>query len=121
MDRKTQLARLLPGDIFHASCSSSDASLICLVEEVSEDRIVARRITTQDRLSFDRTTGRDTRDKAACAIDSTAPLPVPIHNTLLGLERKMRLQSDPEKFKLDRDEREALMFVGPYYRSNRLP
>jgi hypothetical protein len=33
----------------------------------------------------------------------------------------MRLQRDPEKFKLDRDEREALMFVGPYYRSNRLP
>jgi hypothetical protein len=38
MDRKTQLARLLPGDIFHASCPSSDASLICLAEEVSEDR-----------------------------------------------------------------------------------
>jgi hypothetical protein len=121
MDRKTQLARLLPGDIFHGSCSSSDVSLICLVEEVSEDRIVARRITTQDRLSFDRITGREIGDRAACAIDSTAPLPVPIYNTLLGLERKMRLQSDREKFKLDRDEREALMFVGPYYRSNRLP
>ena len=119
-DRKTQLARLLPGDIFHASCSN-DASLICLVEEVSEARIVARRITTQDRLSFDRTTGRDIRDRAACTIDSTAPLPVPIHNTLLGLERKMRLQNDREKLKLDRDEREALMFIGPYYAANRLP
>jgi len=110
MDRKTQLTRLLPGDIFHASCSN-EASLICLVEEVSENRIVARRMTTQERLSFDRFTGREIGDRAACAIDSTAPLPVPIHNILLGLERKMRLQRDPEKFKLDRDEREALMFV----------
>jgi hypothetical protein len=75
----------------------------------------------QERLSFDRITGREIGDRAACAIDSVAPLRVPIYNTLLGLERKMRLQHDPEKFKLDRDEREALMFVGPYYRSNRLP
>jgi hypothetical protein len=95
--------------------------LICLVEEVSEDRIDARRITTQEHLSFDGSTGREIGDRSACAIDSVAPLPVPVHNILLGLERKMRLQSDREKFKLDRDEREALMFVGPYYAANRLP
>jgi hypothetical protein len=82
MDRKTQLARLLPGDMFHGSCSN-DASLICLIEEVGEDRIVARRITTQERLFFDLKTGREIGDKAACTIDSIAPLPVPVHNTLL--------------------------------------
>jgi hypothetical protein len=33
----------------------------------------------------------------------------------------MRLRRDPEKFKIDRDEREALLFVDSYHASNLLP
>jgi len=118
-NREGQLARLLVGDIFHATCANG-ASLICLAAVVTRDRIVARRITSQDRFEFNRATGSSVGGKSQCSIDSVAPLPVPVFNVMLGLDRKMRLQRDPEKFKLDRDEKDALRFVDTYYAGNPL-
>jgi hypothetical protein len=49
-----------------------------------------------------------------CTIDSIAPLPVDIHNVLLGLDRKMRLRFD----KLNTAEKEALKSVADFYPAN---
>ena len=115
-DRREKLSRLLPGDIFHATCPNQ-ASLICLVEAVGDDRIEARRVTTQDHVTFD-SAGRTLSDdpEVRCTIDSIAPLPVDIHNVLLGLDRKMRLRFD----KLNRAEKDALLFIADFYPANRI-
>jgi hypothetical protein len=38
----------------------------------------------------------------------------------LGLDRKSRLQQNPERFRLSDAEKQALLYAGPHYRSNRL-
>ena len=113
------LSRLVVGDIFNAECPNG-ASLICVVEAVTDDRIKARRITTQDHLEFDRLTGATLGYKVPCTINSVAPLPVEIHNVMLGLDRKMRLQGDPEKYRLNKEEIQAIHFVNAYYPANPL-
>jgi hypothetical protein len=119
IDRATALSHLVVGDIFHAT-SRNGASFICLIEAVTDNKIEARRVTTQEHVEFDRSTGAILGDEAPCTIDSIAPLPLQIHNIMLGLDRKMRLQSDPEKFKLNREEIQAIYFVNTYYPSNPL-
>jgi hypothetical protein len=111
-DRGAKLSRLLPGDIFHAECPSG-ASLICLVVAITDGRIEARRVTTQDHVTFELSTGLSLPDdgEARCMIDSIAPLPVDIHNIMLGLDRKMRLRFQ----KPDGAEKDALLFVADFY------
>ena len=118
-DRAALLGCLLVGDIFHAVCPNK-ASYICLVEAVTSDRIQARRVTTQEHVEFDRRTGLITDGDVPCTIDSIAPLPVHIHNVMLGLDRKMRLEGDPERFKINEEEKQALYFLYTYYPWNPL-
>ena len=77
-------------------------------------------MTTQDNIEFDRSTGTILGSESLCTIDSIAPLPLEIHNVMLGLDRKMRLQRDPEKFKLNKEEIQAIHFVNAYYPANPL-
>lgn len=56
----------------------------------------------------------------ACTIDSMEPLPVDIHNVILGLDRKLRLVRDVERLKLNGAEKQALIFIDSYYSSNPL-
>lgn len=116
-NHKSNLSRLVPGDIFHATCPNN-ASLICLVESVTSDRIEARRVTTQDHETFDLRTGQtlSADPELRCTIDSIAPLPVAIHDVIVGLDRKMRLRFD----KLSREEKDALLFVAQFYPANPL-
>jgi hypothetical protein len=122
-DRKSKLSRLVPGDIFHARCPNS-ASLICLVEAITSDKIEARRVTTQDHVTFDLETGHTLQEtshaiervEVRCTVDSIAPLPIDTHNVLLGLDRKMRLRFD----KLNQAEKDALRFVADFYPANPL-
>ena len=118
-DRAAALKNLAVGDIFHAECPNG-ASLICLVMAVTKTRIQARTMTHQIYLEFDRKTGVAKWGDVPCVVDSVAPLPVDIHNVMLGLDRKMRLEQDPERFKLNDAEKRALIFVDSYYSSNRL-
>ena len=116
-DRGSKLSHLVPGDILHAECPSG-ASLICLVEAITNGKIEARRVTTQDHVTFDLSTGLSLPNdgETRCTIDSIAPLPVDIHNVMLGLDRKMRLRFD----KLDQAEKDALLFVADFYPANPL-
>jgi hypothetical protein len=125
-DRATLLSKLVVGDIFHAT-GPSGASLICLTMSVTETTIRARTVTTQYHFDFDRKTGMaeysariigipEWGDEIkSCAIDSVAPLPIDIHNIMLGIDRKFRLGWDFDRFKLSSDEGRALLFVATYY------
>ncbi|HUA55674.1 MAG TPA: hypothetical protein VMB81_26045 [Candidatus Sulfotelmatobacter sp.] len=118
-DRQTLLQRLEVGDIFHAG-TAEDHSLICLVMVVTDSSIEVRTVTNNVRLTFDRRTGvaHWGETAARCVIDSVAPLSREMHAVMLGLDRKMRLEQDPERFKLDEAEKRALIFVDSYYRDN---
>jgi hypothetical protein len=111
------ISRLAVGDIFHADTSSGDgASLICLVMSVSETIISARTVTSQYHLEFDRRTGIGKwGGDSVCRINSVTPLPLEHHNTMLGLDRKMRLERDPERFKLCEAEKKALIYAAKHY------
>lgn len=120
-DRETRLRKLDVGDIFHAEAPNG-ASLICLVLRIDDATIHARTVTTQYYFEFDLRTGEAKwgNEGAVCAIDSVTPLPVDIHNVMLGIDRKFRLESDLERIKLNDAEKKALIFVDSYYRANQL-
>jgi hypothetical protein len=94
---------------------------------VTETTIRARTVTTQYHFDFDRKTGVAEftsrsigipelgDDIKSCAIDSVAPLPVDIHNVMLWIDRKSRLERDPERVKFTSDELAAIRFVHFFY------
>jgi hypothetical protein len=121
-NRASLIRALVVGDIFHAEAPNG-ASLICLTTDVSDSFSDARTVTTQQRLRFDRTTGVAElgKERVPCPIDSVAPLPLDIHNVILGLDRKSRLTHRVEHVKLNDAEINALLFVDSYYAENPLP
>lgn len=123
IDPKNVLSNLDVGDIFHAT-SAKGSMLICLVTAVTDATIHARTMTTGYLLKVDRQTGEGEVEGAiamiACKIDSVSPLPVDIHNIMLGLDRKSRLERNEERVKLTEDEKRALLFLHSHYESNRL-
>lgn len=129
-NRKAILSELRPGDIFHAQAPNG-ASLVCLVTSTSQDTIEARRITSQENLEFDRSTGLEkvTDGDPAALIDSIEPLPSEIHDVFLALDRKYGavhgkkevFEQNPEYFRLNKAEKDALLFIDTHYSSNQLP
>lgn len=104
-------------------------SLVLLVVAVTDTKIDARNICTQDRLSFDRASGiaggtderlLETDQPVTCTIDSVARLPVDMHNVLIGLDRRFRLEHDWERIKLTDAEVRALSYVQRHYAANPL-
>jgi hypothetical protein len=120
-DRESALRKLAVGDIFHAN-SSNGASLICLVLSVTEETIQSRTVTTQVSLEFDRRTGNAKwgEEPIICTMDSVTPLPVEIHNTMLEIDRKFRLERNLERLRLTDAEKRALVFAASHYPSNQL-
>src|SRR3954468_23118568 len=112
--------KLALGDIFHVGFPDG-ARPICLTVFVDEHLIRARSVTSDQHFEFDRQTGagiamwRDQR--TPCTILSTLPLPVDIHNIILGIDRKTRLEEDQTKPALDENERQALLYVAQHLRS----
>lgn len=129
-DRKTLLGNLTVGDIFHAQAPNG-ASYICLVLAVSEATIQARRVTTQENVEFDRTTGVEKDERQTLAIiDSVMPLPPEVHNVFVEMDRRNRelLEiddearfADLERLKLTDAEKEAIFFIASHYSANQLP
>lgn len=117
-DRETALRTIGVGNIFHAR-SPNGASLVCLVTSVSINTIYARRITTQEDLEFDRQTGIESgKERILSRIDSVAPLPADVHDVFVELDRKYRIERDPERLKLTASEKRALLFLDSHYPSN---
>ena len=102
-DSRSKLSWIVPGDLVHGR-DEGKQNLICLVESVGPNRIEARQITTQEPVVFDIGTGENIA-VPSCRLDSIMPLPVEVHDILLGLDRKMRLGnqqiSEAEKAILD--------------------
>ena len=102
-DLPSKLSWLVPGDIVHGR-GEGKQNVICLVESVEPNRIKTRRITTQELMTFDIGTGENI-EAPGCRLDSIMPLPVEVHDVLLGLDCKMRLgnqqMSEAEKVALD--------------------
>ncbi|MBA2397161.1 MAG: hypothetical protein H0V72_00335 [Bradyrhizobium sp.] len=121
VERRAALNNLAVGDIFHAECPNG-SSLICLAAAVTKTIIQARTVTTQKHLEFDRRTGiAELGDELVlCTVDSVAPLPADIHNAVLGIDRKFRLEQEPERLKLSASEKRALLYIDPHYASNRV-
>jgi len=130
LDRKSLIAGLDVGDIFHAEYPNG-AKCICLVLSVSDQAIQARRITSQENLEFDPRTGVENvgEGEASAVINSVAPLPVDIYDIFLALDRKYGavhgqkevFERNPEYFKLTEAEKRALRFIDSHYASNALP
>jgi hypothetical protein len=124
-DRKTALASIAVGDLFHAT-TPNGASLICRALEVSASTVRARTVTSQYALEFDRTTGVSTPEiegeRVPCTIDSVAPIPGEARAALLGLDEIYSIAaSDDEGHKLTESERRALVFAALYYPAHPIP
>jgi len=109
---------------------------ICIVMSATENTILARSVTTQEIIEFDRRTGianHNWRDSLYhYAITSIAPLPHDIHEIMLSLDRNGRefeykLAEDPnyqapqDKPVLNDDQRRGLLFVSRFYQAHPLP
>ena len=130
-NRESLFRGLAVGDIFHAEYPNG-ASCICLVLSVSETTICARRVTTQENLTFNRRTGLEevAADQPQAVIDSVAPLPPEVHTVFLEMNKKYETLmsmdetsrfADLERHKLTEAEKKALLFVSEHYPSNPLP
>ena len=120
--REYYIMYLRPGDIFFAS-SNRLPILICLVENIDENSIYSRVVTTQLELVFSRPAGHSTCENQndPCIIKSVEPLPIETHNIILGLDRKMRLHHEVSEGLLDELEKQALIFAQEHYRNFPLP
>jgi len=110
---KKALALLSVGDICHAA-ALSNASVILLVTKTDAGRIFARRVTTQQEVIFDRSTGQAVEPQEAAGavwIDCLEPLPDAHRNALTGLDRRYRLARGDDRFRLTEAEQLALLFV----------
>jgi hypothetical protein len=107
--------------IFHGTYGAT-GSAICLVIELTENKIHTRTVTIQYDFIFDRKTGLEfKRDGTiSCTLDSVAQLPPDTHAAMLDIDRKYRLRDAPEGSKLLRHEMVALLFVAKYYPANPL-
>jgi hypothetical protein len=115
-----KIKNLTVGDIFHVE-RPNGIRLICLVTSVTDTTIYARSAVSDQSFELDRQTGIGIvilqGQQSPCAIYSTAPLPGDIHNTILGLDRKMRLEEDHERAKLTKTEKQALLYIADNYSS----
>lgn len=114
-ERKIDLQKLRPGDLFHAEYPGGQ-TVTGLTLEVTATRIRGRDITRQETLEIDRSTGVSIpADGPPCTIYSTEALPPDLHEAILGLDRKYgsgRTLTE-EELKLTLAERKALIFVSP--------
>jgi hypothetical protein len=113
VNRSIALTALVEGSVFRAT-TPNGASYICLVNSTSDNKIRATRITTQEKLVFDRSTGTAeiSADEVVCTIDSIAPLPTEVYDILLRLDRRYGHGDDPA---LSQKEKDALLFVSRFY------
>jgi hypothetical protein len=134
-DRQTALGALEAGHLFHAVDAAGPVR-ICLVMSVSEKTILARSVTTQEIIEFDRRNGRASHKRYGFNFDyviaSVEPLPRDIHEIMLSLDRNGRAfeekiaanpdyKSPPDKSILNDDQRRGLLFVAEFYRAHPMP
>jgi hypothetical protein len=132
--RETALRMIGMGDIFHDE-DAAGPTRICLTLSVTDATILARAVTTQEVIEFDRRTGVAIHHSHSTlyryVIDSVAPLPSDIHEIILSLDRKYRegecrraeepnWQPPSSESALTREQIRGLLFVADFYQANPL-
>ena len=132
--RETALVQIGVGDIFNAEDAAGPVRT-CLTISVTKTTILARSITTQEIIEFDRETGAATHfwhsARYDYVINSVAPLPSDIHQIMLSLDRKYRegeykRAENPEwkplaeESGLNEEQVRGLLFVADFYQANPL-
>jgi hypothetical protein len=128
--RENALGKLDDGDLFDAE-DAAGPTRICMVMSITKTTIVARSITVQETIEFDRLTGA-AKPPFDFVITSVAALPRDIHDIFLGLDRKYRearanVAKDPNwvpptgHFALTEDQKRAFLLSHDFYKQNPLP
>jgi hypothetical protein len=134
-DRQIALRAVEAGQLFYAVDAAGPVR-ICLVMLVTETTILARSVTTQEIIEFDRNTGYAAHKHYGFEfnylIASIAPLPPDIHEIMLSLDRNGRAfeeklaedpdyESPPDRSILNDEQRRGLLFIAEFYRAHPLP
>lgn len=134
-DRQIALRAVEAGQLIYAVDAAGPVR-ICLVILVTETTILARSVTTQEIIEFDRNTGHAAHKHYGFEfnyrIASIAPLPPDIHEIMLSLDRNGRAfeeklaedpdyESPPERSILNDEQRRGLLFIAEFYHAHPLP
>ncbi|GLR88021.1 hypothetical protein [Bradyrhizobium iriomotense] len=122
MNRRELIARLGPGDLFHAAFPNG-AVRICIVTSIEDAGLFAKSITTQEAYSFDRMTGAGApaKDGAVCTIDSIHPLPTEIRCCLREIDQRNATRRGLDALRLSDAEQRALLDAGSLFEKHPLP
>lgn len=120
-DRAEALNTVRPGDIVFGVGAGGQEKLL-LVYEVDRHSILARHVTTQVKVKFDRNghTG-PLPGGGDCTILSIAPLSPEQYKVAIGLDRRARTEMDGPQFILTRAEIELILTKGDFYKAHPLP
>ncbi len=96
--------------------------MICLVIESNNETVYAQVITTGFKLSFTKSTGQATciENGETCWVHSARDLPKKHKAILLKLYERYNSAGGDEKYKLLNDEKNSLIFVGEYYKTDNI-
>jgi hypothetical protein len=94
---------------------------LLLVYQVDQTRILARHVTTQMKMEFDRQGNSRRTEEGSCRIVSTAALPTRDHAVTLGLDLKMRTGKEHPDFVLTKAEVDLLLTVDDFFNAHLLP
>ena len=129
--REIVLGQIGVGDIFNAE-DVAGPSRTCLTISVTKTTILARSITTQEIIEFDRRTGTASHlwhsVRYNYVINSAAHLPREIHQIMLSIDQKFHnLGGKPagdgklEGAELGKEQIRGLLFIAEFYKANPLP
>jgi hypothetical protein len=130
LTRASAIRQLGEGDLFNVE-DEAGPTRVCLVTSVIEATIVARSVTVQEIIEFDRKSGV-ARPPFKFVITSIAQLPQDIQDAFLDLDRKyregkIRRAKDPSWVRppgdlaLTDDQNRAFEFSHYFYKANPLP
>jgi hypothetical protein len=129
--REIVLGQIRVGDIFNAE-DAAGPSRTCLTISITQKTILARSVTTQEIIEFDRRTGTASHlwhsVRYDYVINSATQLPTEIHQVMLSIDQKFHdLGEKPagdgklERAKLSKEQIRGLLFIAEFYKANPLP
>ncbi len=119
--RQAALDAVKVGDVVFGIAGNGQEKLM-LVYKADQQSIFTRHVTSQTRVEFGRDgKSRQVTDGGSCTIVSVASLPPEDHETVLGLDQKMRTAKKYPEAVLSRAEVEFLLRHDRFFKANPLP
>lgn len=119
--RRVALDGINVGDVIYGIAGGGQQKILLVVESDAR-HIVARHITSQGTVEFDRD-GFSIRapNRGSCRITSTAALPLAERETAVGLDRKMRTARQHPDFVLNESEKRLILTGPAFFEAHPLP